>query len=301
MTQRRNEILLSVIVPFFNAEGTIRRCVESLISQADDSTELIFINDGSTDGSADIIREMAPNAVIITHDTNLGTAIAATDGFEAATGKYVVRCDADDCFGPNVVKSIMKAIADEPDVIEFGMTTVKGGKHIDEMPTESSDINHRPLSTVNFSLCNRAIRRELIIDALPFPSLNCWEDLSVVARIMPVAQKVVRIPDTYYIYVRPDDATTLSVTDNATILHDRMGVAERLDKFFVAKGEAERFQPFLDRMKFSAKARYMAAGIRDRKAWKSTFPEINNRIMKITHIPFHHRLIFSAINFFTTT
>lgn len=301
MTQRRNEIMLSVIVPCFNAEGTIRRCVESLISQADEATELIFIDDGSTDGTAAIIREMASDAVVIIHEANLGTAEASTSGFKAAHGKYVVRCDADDYFGPNVINSIMQAIGDEPDVIEFGMTTVKGGKTIDEMPTESPDINQRPLSTVNFSLCNRTIRRELILNSLPFPSLNCWEDLSVVARIMPIARKVVRIPNTYYIYVRPDDATTLSVTDNATILHDRLGVAARLDEYFVAKGQAEQFRPFLDRMKFSAKARYMAAGIRDRKAWKSTFPEINNRIMKITHIPFHHRLIFAAINFFTTT
>ena len=293
------EILLSVIVPFHNEEEAILRCAESLMAQLTDGTEVIFVDDGSTDESAIRLRRAFPTAQIVTHETNRGTAKALRSGYEAAKGKFLLRCDADDYVDKSLFAVMLKNIAhDDADVIEFGIATHEDGDVREEMPSPSHDLNDMPLTTLNFSLCNHAIRRELILNAMPYDGLNCWEDLSVIARLLSTKRNVRRIEGCYYNYVRPTADTTLSVADNKVILTDRIGVANRLVDYFDENGLSEAFRPFLDRLKFSAKARFLARDVRNVKAWKSTFPEINKRIMSIRHIPLRHRLIFAAISRF---
>lgn len=296
MKNDTNDILLSVIVPFHNEEVTLVRCADSLIGKSV-GVEVIFVDDGSDDGSVSALVAAYPEARIIRHDTNRGTAAALATGYNASSGKYLLRCDADDYFDTMLLDALLPLLIDGAnDIVEFGIATHEHGKIREDMPSMSHDLNAMPLSTVNFSLCNHAVRRELILGAPLYEGLDCWEDLSVMARILSMSPSVQRLEGCYYHYIRPADKSSLSVADNRVILSDRVGVTRLLDAFFAEKGLQETYRPFLDRVKFSAKARFLAKEMRDVEAWKSTFPEINRRILSIRHIPLRHRVAFALLS-----
>ena len=124
---------ISLIIPVYNGEKYLETCIESLVNQRTSyKYELIFINDGSTDASKDILKkyEMIPNVVIISQD-NRGISGTRNRGIEIARGKYIGFVDNDDYVAEDYVESIM-SLADElnADVIkcrcvEFDSSTGK--------------------------------------------------------------------------------------------------------------------------------------------------------------------------------
>ena len=90
--------LVSVIVPIYNMDPFLRRCVASIMNQTLRELEIILVNDGSTDTSSDIIREMAlaDSRVKVINQVNQGVSAARNAGLKAAKGKYIGFVDADD-------------------------------------------------------------------------------------------------------------------------------------------------------------------------------------------------------------
>ena len=89
---------ISVIVPVYNAEKTLRRCVDSILAQTFEDFELILINDGSKDQSGDICDEYAAkdSRVKTIHKTNGGVSSARNAGLRIAQGEYIAFIDSDD-------------------------------------------------------------------------------------------------------------------------------------------------------------------------------------------------------------
>lgn len=93
-----NEPLVSVIIPVYNAEEYLRRCVRSVLDQTMKELELILVDDGSTDGSGLICDEMAKtdDRVVVIHKTNGGVSDARNRGLDIARGSYIGFVDSDD-------------------------------------------------------------------------------------------------------------------------------------------------------------------------------------------------------------
>lgn len=114
----------SVIVPVYNSEKTLRRCVDSILAQTCQDFELILVDDGSTDGSPAICDEFAkehPN-IIAVHQPNGGPNSARNKGLEIAGGEFVVFVDADDEFytDDTLEKNIEYILRDdELDIVSF--------------------------------------------------------------------------------------------------------------------------------------------------------------------------------------
>ena len=91
-------IRYSVIIPVFNAEKTLRRCVDSLLDQERDDIEIILVNDGSKDGSLDICNayQRGHSCVRVIDKENGGVSSARNAGLDAAKGTCVVFVDSDD-------------------------------------------------------------------------------------------------------------------------------------------------------------------------------------------------------------
>ncbi len=106
------ETNISIIVPVFNAENYLFRCLCSLISQTYGFIEIICINDGSTDHSAEILERFArlDSRIKVIYQENLGPAAARNKGLEAATGKYVMFCDADDSYEHDMCEKMFNAM-----------------------------------------------------------------------------------------------------------------------------------------------------------------------------------------------
>ena len=99
---------ISVIIPCFNCEKTLRRAVDSVLSQTLLPDELILVDDCSADGTAKIIAEYAQSTrvrvVAIAHQINQGAAVARNTGMDAATGDYVAFLDSDDTWDPRKLR-----------------------------------------------------------------------------------------------------------------------------------------------------------------------------------------------------
>ena len=100
---------ISIIIPVYNCEGYIKACIESLLAQKGISSELIFVNDGSTDNSKTIIEQYKKvnKNIILINQKNQGPAAARNAGIEVASGMYTLFVDADDSVITNSLSQII--------------------------------------------------------------------------------------------------------------------------------------------------------------------------------------------------
>lgn len=105
--------LVSVIIPIYNVETYLAQCLDSVIGQTYQHLDILLINDGSTDSSAEICERYAQNdsRIRILYQENAGVAVARNVGIEAAKGKFVLFVDSDDVLQPNFILHGMKKIA----------------------------------------------------------------------------------------------------------------------------------------------------------------------------------------------
>lgn len=100
---------ISIIVPIYNAEQFITKCVDSILTQTERSLELILVNDGSTDNSGTICDEYAKrdHRVKVIHQKNAGVSAARNAGIELATGQYIGFVDSDDWIAPQMYENLL--------------------------------------------------------------------------------------------------------------------------------------------------------------------------------------------------
>lgn len=98
--------LVSIIIPVYNTERTIARCIDSALSQTHANCEIVIVDDGSPDGAGAIADDYATHHanVIVIHKLNAGLAEARRSGVEAAHGKYIIHLDSDDQLLPDAVE-----------------------------------------------------------------------------------------------------------------------------------------------------------------------------------------------------
>lgn len=110
MNNTDNSIKVSVIVPIYNAEKYLVQCLDSVVNQTLKDIEIILIDDGSTDGSAEICkRYLSDTRVTYYHKENEGLAAARQDGMERASGEYIGFVDSDDWTEPNMYEKMYEA------------------------------------------------------------------------------------------------------------------------------------------------------------------------------------------------
>lgn len=135
----------SVIVPVYNAEDTLHRCVDTLLKQKREDVEIILINDGSKDSSGDICRRYAeqyPSVKFIDKE-NGGVSTARNLGLQEATGKYITFVDSDDWVTEDYFQAIDSAYeAFDYDFVQFSQGFVNGEKH-GEKPIPAFDSRNK--------------------------------------------------------------------------------------------------------------------------------------------------------------
>ena len=121
----KEDMKYTVIIPVYNAERTLVRCLDSLYVQSRSDIEVIAVNDGSKDASADILDRYAEkwSALNVVHQKNSGVSQARNQGLQLACGQYITFVDSDDCVSENYF-----SVLDELDDSDLG---VFGSKNMD--------------------------------------------------------------------------------------------------------------------------------------------------------------------------
>lgn len=126
----------SIIIPIYNSEKTLRRCLDSLMPQTNSDIEVLLINDGSTDLSGDICKEyMQKNRSFRCYSQeNAGVSVARNNGLDKAKGKYILFVDSDDYVDANYIEVIDSSLEEEnPDLLIFSVAFLNCNRNSETM------------------------------------------------------------------------------------------------------------------------------------------------------------------------
>lgn len=212
----------SIIIPVYNAEATLRRCLDSLVKQQFSDYELLLINDGSMDGSDAICREYADAYQQIWYfkKENGGVSTARNLGLEQARGEYILFVDSDDYVDDYYFCNINGSISSEKtDMLLFGAQAVEGKTHSwitgvfsENAETEIAFRISQAMRQYQFSsLWSKAFRRQIIEKSgLRFDeNLSIGEDQAFIFAYAMHIRSIASIPDTLY-YVDTSGEGSLS-------------------------------------------------------------------------------------------
>ena len=217
MTEK--EPLVSVIVPVYNSERYLKETFRSILEQSYRNIEVIAVDDGSTDGSAVVLKNMAaadPRLKVIS-TPNQGPSLARLTGVEAAAGEYVQFFDSDDLMLPGAIaRSVEKAVATNADMVVCTFVTrFLSGEDVQSQEMRLPLMSGREyLADVlagkgYWSLWNMIVKRSLF-STLEYlaKGLLMGEDSVWKAQILMACKRLARVEEPGMIYVERDDSLT---------------------------------------------------------------------------------------------
>lgn len=138
--------LISVVLPVYNTEKYLNRCVTSVRNQTYSNLEIILVDDGSPDNCPQMCDEWAAkdSRIRVIHKKNAGLGMARNSGIEAATGEYICFFDSDDYVAPDTIeKAYRLAEAEQSDIIVFGLNNVNAeGRVVRSVIPESDRVTY---------------------------------------------------------------------------------------------------------------------------------------------------------------
>lgn len=302
---------MSVIVAVYNVGPYIERCLHSLFGQTLDDMEYIFIDDGSTDGSDRIIGEVLEQyphrkaqTRILRHGTNRGIAAARTTGIRAATGEYVIHCDADDYAEPNMYRTLYSYAAErDADIVTCYYYKETHGSssviHIDYRPTARESLKNL-YCNFEVALWDKLVRRSLIVryDIVPYEGVDYWEDLNCTARMLHYAETIYTVKEPLYHYCCRENSLSYAPGRSQAEACER---CVELLCGFLEQADGRGYRILTNRLRFHAKLlRRRLCGTDDR-AWFDKYRESHRYILKYKDIPLRGRtaLRITFLNYLT--
>lgn len=226
-----NNIKISIIVPIYNVENYIEKCLQSIYNQSFQSFELILINDGSTDASATIAEDkvkLFKNARLI-NQVNAGLSAARNTGIDNANGDYLVFVDSDDTIDTYMLEKMhRKAIDTRSDIVVCDMKYIYD--NYEEFSSggdfEDFNIKDRPdLLAINNSACNKLYRRSLFSD-VRFPIGLWYEDLATVPILYFKANRISKVNEALYFYYQRNTSIAHSLKPKIFDVYEAINIVQ---------------------------------------------------------------------------
>lgn len=242
-----SKCLLSVIVPVYNAERTIDRCISSIVNSGTGSFEIILVNDGSTDQSLAHCRKWAAShdCIRVLTKRNRGVSAARNCGLAEAQGEYVTFVDSDDCVSNTYIGTILKQIESKQDLYIFKSMEVRSGISADRNtwimqsgPVDKALVCDRLTKGYLNVPWDKVFRRELITaHRIRFEEcVSIGEDWIFSMTYAGIAERFCLISETLYYYIITEGSLTrrsirLDQLDNSFFLFEKLiAFAESTDQ-----------------------------------------------------------------------
>lgn len=155
---------LSVIIPAYNCEKYIQKCLEIIIGEIDDFAEVIVVDDGSKDNTLAICRQYESKNVHIIHQENQGVSMARNKGIEHSSGDYVMFVDADDSLVTGWYSLVKKYCTDQYDIVYFGSDYNDLGLLHNEVILNIFCVPNKKRTNYLASVWSKLFKRQIIID-----------------------------------------------------------------------------------------------------------------------------------------
>ena len=219
------DLLFSVIIPVYNMQPYLERCLDSIVNQSYTGLEIIIVNDGSVDGSLDIIKKYAQSdsRIIVIDKLNEGIGGAYIDALQLVKGDYISFVDGDDFIELNMYEILSQHIIDKnADVIQFGYQKFNqenkilskvnfGGKYI-EGNSDILNYKHKMISHPSIGL--KVIRKNLF-ENIELLRQNIGIDILISLQIFLKANSLLVIKNSFYnIFVRENSVSRSQYNDN---------------------------------------------------------------------------------------
>ena len=247
---------LSVIVPCYNVEKYLKRCLDSIINQTYKNLEIICVNDGSTDNTLSILEEYAQrdNRVKVVNKKNGGLSSARNAGLDVASCEYITFVDSDDWLELETYEIAMKEMKDDIDFVKWGVKLVNEDDifyvHFSRLWFDSFklvgkfDVNKDVLKQITIEAWDKIFRKS-IIDAhnIRFPEGLLHEDHVFFWHYALFMKKAYFIPDKLYNYYQRKGSIVNNVrSGNWSKNFDKLKICDRVFDIFVKEGVFEEYR-----------------------------------------------------------
>jgi glycosyltransferase involved in cell wall biosynthesis len=237
-----NNLLLSVVIPVYNVEHLVHKCVQSLLdnlaSIGDTSeVEIVFVNDGSSDNSMAIIEGANWNGFVptIVNQANAGQSSARNKGTALAQGKYVWYLDSDDWIEKDAFVTVLGYIKNnDVDVFSIGFTHLKeDGQILYKTLPQEADKPYKILNNDFASLVWSFLFKRTFLEAhkASFIEGVYHEDVEFLVKVMYMATSIKAIPKNLYFYLKREGSTTMNKNYNPKRADDIFVVVKSLSAF----------------------------------------------------------------------
>jgi glycosyltransferase involved in cell wall biosynthesis len=206
--------LLSVIVPVYNVELYIERCIESIINQTYKNLEIILVNDGSKDDSGKIcdLYAQKDSRIKVIHQINKGLSGARNSGMQYSTGDFIAYVDSDDWLELDMYNDLMNLINENNlEIIECDIqrtTHEKIEKNSKLLIENNEQAALRILENKSFSVFRRIYKKELI-ENIPFKENFVYEDMMFTSELLCKINNIGYFNKAYYNYFIENDTSIM--------------------------------------------------------------------------------------------
>lgn len=238
---------VSVIVPFYNVENYIRKCLESLVGQTLEEIEIILVNDGTKDNSMNIVREFVekyPQKIVVLEKENGGLSDARNYAIPYAKGEYIAFLDSDDYVEKTMYEEMYEiAKKENSDMVEcdfYWEYPNKTKKDIGEVYHNKKEM----LEKVRVVAWNKLIKREILERTqITFPVGYRYEDVEFTYKLIPYLEKVSFLKKPCIHYIQREGSISNSQNERTKEIFE---ILEHIIKFYKEKGFYEEYQEQLE-------------------------------------------------------
>lgn len=250
--------MVSIIVPVYNSEPYLERCLSSLQSQTYTDLEVIMINDGSSDSSKAICQKYCSedSRFKYYYQDNAGCSAARNRGLKHAAGDYIGFCDSDDWLASDYIKSLRSAVEESCSDVAIGGYQEHDGEKIFSASAvkEFGQITKRELAQKFWelqdrfllnSVCNKLYRREVISEMFD-ETMTCGEDMQFNMMNLKNISSAVLVDTVGYFYYKPlMQAFKYPKNDAAQCLKYSDGIRQFLDSALPEKEYIDKYENYL--------------------------------------------------------
>ena len=245
----KNMPAVSVIVPVYNVEKYLSRCIDSILAQTFTDFELILVDDGSTDKSGGICDDYKSqdNRIVVIHQNNQGQAVARNRAIDLSRGEYIAFIDSDDYVHPDMFLTLIRIITEtKSDIVLFGYIEGKEERfcweRIEEAHYQIYDgktfLKDCILSNKNgcWILCDKLFDRNCF-NEIRLPVGRIFEDNAIVYKILYETNRVSISDAVLYYYYQNENSTTNQAFSEKNV--DWLVVLEEMIAFFESNNDTD--------------------------------------------------------------